>query len=130
MALLSRVTAPFSAISEPESDAPVLAVIDVCARMIPINAVFVPNVAELPTCQMTLHALAPLINITDDAEAVVSVVPIWKTNWALVSPWASSVSIPVSCAEELKKYTPGVSVKPPRSIPVSVAVGASPAATL
>ena len=36
---------------------------------------------------------------TELAEAVVRVEPMTKTNWALGSPCASSVSWPVSCAE-------------------------------
>jgi hypothetical protein len=42
--------------------------------------VVVPRVAELPTCQYTLHGEAPLISSTELAEAAVSADPISKTN--------------------------------------------------
>ena len=56
----------------------------------------VPSVAELPTCQKTLQACAPLTSLPGCAEAVISVEPAWKTKTAFGSPWASSVSVPVS----------------------------------
>jgi len=54
--LSSMVTAPLRARARPSMEAPVSNVIDVSARMPPRNMVFVPRVAELPTCQNTLHA--------------------------------------------------------------------------
>ena len=51
--------------------------------------------AELPICQKTLHASAPLMNATMLSVAVVMVEPTWKTQIAFGSPWASSVSVPV-----------------------------------
>ena len=101
--LLSSVTAPFRASSLPSTVAVVLAVIVVRARTLPLNVVVVPRVAELPTCQYTLQDWAPLIRLTLLFEAVVSVEPIWNTNTALGSPWASSVTVPVSCAEDAKQ---------------------------
>ncbi len=50
--------------------APVVAEIDVRARMLPTKVELVPSVAELPTCQYTLHGWAPLISTTRLAEAV------------------------------------------------------------
>jgi len=41
-------------------DAPVVAVMEVRARMLPRKLELVPSVAELPTCQKTLQAWAPL----------------------------------------------------------------------
>jgi hypothetical protein len=70
------------------------------ARMVPRKVEPVPRVAELPTCQKTLQDWAPLIRLTWLAEAVMSVEPAWKTQTALESPWASSVSAPVSPIEE------------------------------
>jgi hypothetical protein len=49
-------TAPLRAINEPELLAPVLAVIESLAKIIPLKSVAVPNVAELPTFQIILHA--------------------------------------------------------------------------
>jgi len=53
--LLSSVTAPFLASNRPSTVAPVVAAIDVRARMFPLNVELVPSVAELPTCQKTLQ---------------------------------------------------------------------------
>ncbi len=78
---------------------PVVTVIDVRARMLPTKVEPVPSVAELPTCQNTLQAWAPLMRLTLEADAVVSVEPIWKIQTADGSPWASRVSVPVSPAE-------------------------------
>ena len=47
--LLSRVTAPVLARRRPAMVAPVLAVIEVWARTVPIRTELVPSVAELPT---------------------------------------------------------------------------------
>ncbi len=79
--------------------APVVMVMLSSARIFPANAVPVPSVAELPTCQNTLQSEPPLITFTVELLAVVSVLPIWKTNTALGSPAASSVTVPVSCAD-------------------------------
>jgi hypothetical protein len=49
--LVSRVTAPFLASVRPSTVAPVVSVIEVNARMLPLNEEPVPSVAELPTCQ-------------------------------------------------------------------------------
>ena len=88
MELVSMVTAPFSAIARPfVSEEPVVIVMEEKAMMVPWKAVFVPNVAELPTCQKTLPADAPLVNVTLELLAVVSVLPIWKTKTALGFPW-------------------------------------------
>src|SRR5438270_531721 len=56
--LLSSVTAPLRASSRPITEAPVWAVMEVSAMIVPTNTELVPSVAELPTCQNTLHAWA------------------------------------------------------------------------
>ena len=56
--------------------------------------------AELPTFQNTLHGCAPLTSRTWLADAVISVEPAWKTKRASGSPWASSVSVPVSPSDD------------------------------
>ena len=76
MSFVSIVTAPFRAKALPVMNAVVVNEMLVSARMFPANAVLVPNVAELPTCQNTLQAEPPLITMTDESEAVVSVLPI------------------------------------------------------
>ena len=64
MVFVSMVTAPFRARARPTTVAPVLSVMDVSARMLPWKVVLVPRVAELPTCQKMLQALAPLMRRT------------------------------------------------------------------
>jgi hypothetical protein len=77
-----------------------VAVIDVSAMMVPTNDVLVPSVAELPTCQYTLHGEAPLTKLTLlFSAAVVRDEPIWNTQTALGLPPASRVSVPVIAAE-------------------------------
>ena len=53
--LVSIVTAPFRARALPDTFALVVRVMLVSARIFPMNVVVVPRVAELPTCQKTLH---------------------------------------------------------------------------
>jgi len=100
MLLVSNVTAPVRANALPIMLTPVFTVILVSARIFPLNEVVVPSVAELPTCQNTLQGEALLIRTTDDADAVVSVLPILKIQTALGSPWALSVSAPVNPTED------------------------------
>jgi hypothetical protein len=60
-----------------------------------------------------------------------SVLPAWKMNTALGSPWASRVRVPVMANDVGVLYTPGVSVVPPSWVgPANVVVGARPAASL
>jgi hypothetical protein len=100
MVLVSRVTAPLRASMRPTAVAPVSRVMDVSARMVPRKLVAVPIVAELPICQNTLHARAPLVSRTRLLVAVVSVEPAWKTKTAPASPSASRVSVPVNPIDE------------------------------
>lgn len=92
---LMSVTAPFNAYSPPPTVTPAFTVIEVSARMLPTKTVAVPSVADDPTCQKTLHACAPLMRITLEAVAEVSVDPIWKTNTAFGLFWPSRTSAPV-----------------------------------
>jgi hypothetical protein len=73
MVLSSNVTAPFRASARPSRVAPVFMVIDERARMLPTNDVVVAMVAELPTCQSTLHACTPPDRTTRLPGAVISV---------------------------------------------------------
>jgi len=86
MVLVSIVTAPFRASARPDTLAPVVKLMLVSARMFPTKVVVVPTVAELPTCQKTLHGEPPLISRTDELLAVVSVLPILNTKTALALP--------------------------------------------
>ncbi|HQU25873.1 MAG TPA: hypothetical protein PLS29_02445, partial [Acidimicrobiales bacterium] len=94
--LSSRVTAPFRARTRPLTVAPVSSVTDVRASTVPAKLVVVPRVAELPTCQNTLHAWAPFSKTTLAELAVVSVDAAWKMKTALASPPAFNVTVPVS----------------------------------
>jgi hypothetical protein len=51
-------------------------------------------VAELPTCQNTLQALAPLIRLIEAPDPAVRVLAAWKTQTDSAEP--SSVSSPLS----------------------------------
>ena len=62
---VSSVTAALRASTRPSIVTPVVTVIDVRARMLPAKTEFCPSVAELPTCQTTLQACAPLMRFTD-----------------------------------------------------------------
>jgi hypothetical protein len=100
---VSKVTAPFLAKVLPIMFVPVVTVTLVRARIFPLNLLFVPRVADFPTCQKTLHGLPPLVTTTDEALAVVSVLAIWKIQTALGFPCAFRVNVPVSCADDVKQ---------------------------
>src|SRR5437667_4382589 len=85
ISLESRVTAAVRANSRPSTVAPVVTVMKDKARMFPLNTEPVPKVAELPTCQKTLAALAPPLKITWRPTVVVRVDAIWKMNTAFAS---------------------------------------------
>jgi len=95
MVLVSRVTAPLRAKTRPFTVAPVFSDAEVNARMLPTKVVPVPRVAELPTCQNTLHGEAPLTSATVLLDAVIRVDPAWKMNTELGLFCASKVSVPV-----------------------------------
>ncbi len=71
--------------------------------MVPLNVVVVSKVAELPTCQNAPSSNPPLIKETDEAGAVIRVLPIWKMKSASELPCASRVRVPVNCALEEKQ---------------------------
>src|SRR3569833_1442343 len=94
--LSSRETWPLRASARPAPTVPVVTVSEVNAMIVPTKFEFVPSVAELPTCQNTLHAWAPLIRFTLLAEAVIKVEATWKIQTLLESPWPSKVKVPPS----------------------------------
>ncbi len=57
--------------------------------MLPLKTDAVPRVAELPTCQNTLQAFAPLMRVTRLPEPVTRVDSVWKMKTALGSFWPS-----------------------------------------
>jgi len=93
MMLVSRVTAPLIASRRPSTVAPVLAEMLVRARTDPTNMEPTSTVAELPTCQKTLHAWAPPVSITRLLTAVISVDWVWKMKTSSGPPL--SVRVPV-----------------------------------
>src|SRR5579864_1755002 len=73
MTLLSSVTAAVRARAAPQVMLAVVSrVMLVSARIVPANAVLVPRVAELPTCQNTFLSTRPLVKTTDELLPVVS----------------------------------------------------------
>ena len=96
--MVSSVTAPLSARALPARLAPVTKVMLADARIFPTNEVPDPRVAELPTCQNTLQPGPEplLLKPTDELDAVVRVLPIWKIQTALGLPSALRVSTPVN----------------------------------
>ena len=97
--LVSRVTAPLRARTRPSIDAPVVTVIDVSARMLPVNAVPVPSVADEPTCQKTLLAWTPPVRTTEVFEPVMRVLPAWKMNTEPAGPSSVNGTVPVSAID-------------------------------
>ena len=93
--MLSSVTAPLRARARPSITAPLFSVMDVRARMLPLNWEVVSMVAELPTCQNTLQAFAPLMKATTLPGAVIRVEGIWKMKTASGLFWPSRVTVPV-----------------------------------
>ena len=73
--LVSRLTWPLRASTRPATVVPVCTVAEVNAMTLPTKVVLVPSVAELPTCQNTLHGCAPLMRATVLFDAVISVDP-------------------------------------------------------
>jgi hypothetical protein len=105
---LFKVTAPLRARARPWTVTLLFTVIELRARMLPVKVEPVPSVAELPTCQNTLHAFAPLINVTVLPDPVVSDELVWKMNTEFALPAPSSVNGPVRLNAPLPgpAYTP------------------------
>jgi len=93
--LLSMVTAPVRARARPFTVAPEVIVIDVRAMIVPARVDPVASVAELVTCQKTLHGLAPLISATRLDDDVMNVDVALKIQTEPGSFWPSSVNVPV-----------------------------------
>jgi hypothetical protein len=89
-----KVTSPVWASARPCTVAPSSIVMDVEAMIVPMKVEPELRVAELWTCQKTLHELAPLVSTTELDDAVMRSDVAWKIQTALGSFWASSVSVP------------------------------------
>jgi hypothetical protein len=99
--LSSIVTAPPSASARPLMVAPVSSVIEAVARIVPAKLVVVPSVAELPTCQKTLHACAPFSRVTELDDAVVRVDPASKMKTESGLPAPFRVTAPVNPMDDV-----------------------------
>ena len=82
----------------------------VSATTVPTKCVFVSSAAELPICQNTWQACAPLIRLTPLDGAVVRDEPAWNTKTASGLPPPSRMSVPVRPIVEPLLYTPGAKV--------------------
>lgn len=77
MVLVSRVTAPVSAMARPHWIVDVVFIVMlVWARMVPANAVLVPRVAEVPIYQNTVLSKIGSMKLMAALLAVVSALPI------------------------------------------------------
>src|ERR1017187_3408918 len=74
---------------------------DVSAKMVPLKSAVVPSVAELPTCQKILAAVAPPLRTTEAPVPTVSPDAIWK----MKTPLLCSVTVPDSKRAELRGET-------------------------
>jgi hypothetical protein len=96
-----KVTSPFRASAAPCIVTPLAIVMDVRARIVPMKAEPDPRVAELVTCQKTLHELAPLMSFTELPDAVTRSDAAWMIQTEFGSFWPSSVSVPVRSSVKL-----------------------------
>src|SRR3982074_140452 len=101
--LLSNVTEPADCASAlPFSVAPVARVMEpLPVMMVPLKVELVPSVAELPTCQKILWALAVPASATLLPLKVVSPVAIWKIQTGFTAAPPSRVTVPVIPKVEL-----------------------------
>src|SRR5450830_1392618 len=86
MVFVSRVTVPLRASARPSRVAVVARVMDVSAMMVPRKVTPVPSDAELPTCQNTLQAWAPLVRVTTLPFPTIRSEPAWNTQTAAALP--------------------------------------------
>src|SRR5690606_36310388 len=110
MVVLPRVTAPLIARARPSRLAPAFRVIEVSARMEPAKSAEVLRVAELPTCQKTVEASAPLARMIWLPEAASRVEVVWKIQTMLESPPASSVRVVLMRNDSALEWTPPMRV--------------------
>src|SRR5690349_11516031 len=111
------VTVPVCASRRPFTLTALATVLDVAARIVPTKVEPDPSVAELVTCQKTLHGCAPLMKVTELDDAVTRSEVAWKIQTELGSFCPSSVSVPVRPrVVPPALYTPPTSVLPP-SVP-------------
>lgn len=91
--LLAKVTAA------PERIRPVIATpfsteVDAYAKIVPTKVLESPSVALDPTFQKTFFAVAPLSSTNVVLSPVKRELGVWKIHTALLSPLASSVTLP------------------------------------
>jgi len=91
---LIKVTSPLRASALPSTVTPLSSVMDVIARIVPTREEPDPRLAELVTCQKTLHGLPPLTKDTELVDAVTSDDVAWKIQTELGSFWPSRTMAP------------------------------------
>ena len=119
--LFPSETEPFRASARPVRFALSTSVILVRAMTFPCHCELVPSVADDPTTQYTLWALAPLISTT--FPAVIKVLFAWNTNVADVSFPASNVTVQVTPMHDEEPETPAAFVVHPRAVVMNFAPG-------
>ena len=92
---MMSVTVPFRARTRPLTVTPLASVTEVSARIVPAKLEPDPSVAELVTCQKTLHGCAPLMKLTELEDAVTRSDVAWKIQTEFGSFWPSRVNVPV-----------------------------------
>jgi hypothetical protein len=109
-ALPSIVTAPVNAMALPANDAPVPNDTEDEATTSPTITADVPMVAELPTCQNTFLASAPLVRSTVALTLMVNADPTWKMKF----PFPLKVNVPPTDRSKVLDavYVPGVRTCP------------------
>jgi hypothetical protein len=81
-ALASEVTAASSARARPLRLLPLVRLLLAEARMLPVNELLVPRLADVPTFQNTLQGLPLPAMAMEEPEAVVMALPTWKIHAA------------------------------------------------
>src|ERR1051325_9369455 len=99
--------------------------------IVPLKLEVVPRVADVPTCQKMLEALAPPLNVTWRPAVGVRVAAIWKMQTAFAFPCASSPRSPEEISSEpVDLYKPGARVWPPRFPATVIGARVRPLASL
>ena len=97
----SIVTAAVRASARPRTVTELFTVTEARARIVPTKVDPTPSVAELPTCQNTLHSWAPPMSVIVLPVAVVRLEFVWKMKTDVGSPAPSSTKGPVSWSAPL-----------------------------
>ena len=92
------------------------------ARTDPAIVESLASVAEVPTCQKTLHSCAPLTSVTVLFAAVTRVESVWK----MKTEFGSLLPSRTSDAVQRQRVLAGVAYTPPSSVWLPISVPGSP----